>query len=266
MDDAAKNAGSDQNLSQLIQKALSAGKDELFQVMQEQSAGVLLATLRNPSIDEHHLLALFKRRGLPAELFNAFQAGNHLVEAYPVKFVLACHPETPAPVALALLPQLHLFDLLKVCTIPGIGHDQRLAAERAIIQRLSAQPLGNKLTLARRATAAVVEALLREGLPPVVEACLDNPRLKEGALYQFINSSTSTAETISMVARNGRWKGRPNIRVAILKNPRTPAVWFTLFLPELPPASLRELLATPRLTAAQKELVRQALAGKGGAR
>ncbi len=107
---------------------------------------------------------------------------------------------------------------------------------------------------------------MREGLPPVVEACLDNPRLKEGTLYQFINSGTSTAETISMVARNGRWKGRPNIRLAILKNPRTPAVWFTLFLPVLPPVTLRELLATPRLTPAQKDLVRQALAGKGGAR
>ncbi len=266
MDDAAKNAGSDRNLSHQIRQALIAGKEELFQIMQEQSAEVLLAALRNPAIDEHHLLALFNRRGLPVEVFSAIHRGKRLLEAYPVKIALVCHPETPAHIALALLPQLYLFDLLKISTIPGIGQDQRLAAERAIIQRLSAQPLGNKLTLARRGTAAVVEALLREGLPPVVEACLDNPRLKEGTLYQFINSGTSTAETISMVARNGRWKGRPNIRLAILKNPRTPAVWFTLFLPVLPPVTLRELLATPRLTPAQKDLVRQALAGKGGAR
>ncbi len=266
MDDAAKNAGSDQNLSHHIRKALTAGKDELFQLMQEQSAEVLLATLRNPSIDEHHLLTLFKRRGLPVEVFNSVRTGNHLIEAYPIKFALVCLPETPAYIALALLPQLHLFDLLKVCTIPGIGQDQRLAAERTIIQRLSAQPLGNKLTLARRATAGVVEALLREGQPPVVEACLGNPRLNEGTLHRFINSATATPETISMVARSGRWKGRPNIRLAILKNPRTPAVWFTLFLPELSPVALKELLATPKLTSAQKELVRQRLAGKGGAR
>ena len=266
MDDAAKNAGSDQNLSHQIRQALIAGKEELFQIMQEQSAEVLLAALRNPAIDEHHLLTLLNRRGLPVEVFSAIHRGKRLLEAYPVKIALVCHPEAPAHIALALLPQLHLFDLLKICTIPGIGQDQRLAAERAIIQRLPAQALGNKLTLARRATATVVEALLREGVPPVVEACLDNPRLKEGSLYQFINSATSTAETISMVARNGRWKGRPNIRLAILKNPRTPAIWFTLFLPGLAGPVLRDILATPRLTTAQKELVRQALAGKGGTR
>jgi hypothetical protein len=92
----------------------------------------------------------------------------------------------------------------------------------------------------------------------VVEVCLDNQHLKEGALHQFLTSSHATAENVSMVARKSRWKSRPNIRLAILKNPRTPLVWFTAFLPEIPVASLRDLLASPRLTSAQKELVRHA--------
>jgi hypothetical protein len=119
--------------------------------------------------------------------------------------------------------------------------------------------LGNKLTLARRGTAAVVEALLREGIPQLVDACLENPHLKEGSVHQFIASAAATAETISMIARSSRWKGRPNIRLAILKNPRTPAIWFTLFLPGLPQGTLRDLLSIPRLTFPQKELVRQAV-------
>jgi hypothetical protein len=81
-------------------------------------------------------------------------------------------------------------------------------------------------------------------------------------VHQFIKASTSTAETISMVARNARWKGRPNIRLAILKNPRTPAIWFTPFLPGLPRNTVRELLSVPRLSPSQKELVRQALGGR----
>lgn len=259
MDDDAKIAGSDQNPSQLLQRALTADKDELYQVMQEQSWDVLSAALRNPALDEKHLLALFKRRGLPEAVFTAIYSGKRLLENYPVKFALVCHPETPSHIAQALLPQLYLFDLIKICAIPGIPQDQRVAAERLIIQRLPTQPLGNKLTLARRGTAAVVEALLREGTPQLVEACLDNPHLKEGSVHQFITSAAATAETISTVARSSRWKGRPNIRLAILKNPRTPAIWFTLFLPGLPQGTLRDLLSTPRLTFAQKELVRQAL-------
>jgi hypothetical protein len=78
-------------------------------------------------------------------------------------------------------------------------------------------------------------------------------------VHQLITSAVSTAETISIVARSSRWKSRPNIRLAILKNPRTPTIWFTMFLPGLPKSTIRDLLSVPRLTHAQKNLVRQAM-------
>lgn len=254
---AAKCMVLDQNLSRRLHDALTAGKEQLFSVVQDVCTDVLLAALRNPALDEHHLLTMLKRRGLgelPAAIYN----NKRLIENYSIKFELIKHPETPSHIVLTLLPLLYIFDLLKLCQMPGIIADVHLAAERIIVQRLPTQPLGNKLTLARRSSAVVVEALLREGVPNVVEACLENPHLKEGSLYQFLSSAQATAENVSMVARSSRWKGRPNIRLAILKNPRTPAIWFTIFLPGLPAATLRDLLASPRLTYAQKELVRQA--------
>lgn len=262
MDDSAKIAGIDQNLSQRLHQALTADKEELFRMLQGQPVEVLLAALRNPALDEHHLQVLLKQRGLPEEIFSAIYASKRLVESSTIKFALVINPDAPAHVAATLLTQLNIFDLVKICLMPGVGPDLRMSAERGIIQRIPSQPLGNKMTLARRGTAAVVESLLREGFPPLVEACLENPHLKEGSVHQFLNASTSTAETISMVARNGRWKGRPNIRLAILKNPRTPAIWFTMFLPSLPQGTIKELLSVPRLTFAQKELVRQALGGR----
>jgi hypothetical protein len=263
MDNTAKNAELDHNTSLLLQKALMAGKEELFQVMQEQAGEVLLAALRNPALDENHLLTLLKRRGLPEELFTTFYSGKRLLESYKVKVAVVCHPDNPPHVAQTLLSQLYIFDLAKISSMPGTNADLRLAAERYIIKLLPTQPLGNKLALARRGTSAVVEALLREGIPSVVEACLENPHLKEGAVHQFIASYQSSAETISMVARSTRWKGRPNIRLVILKNPRTPTIWFTTFLPGLSPQAIRELLTLPRLTMAQKEVLRQALNSKG---
>jgi len=262
MEHSAKNAGIDQNLSQRLHHALTATGDELYPLLQGAPTDVLLAALRNPALDEHHLLALLKQRGLGQEVFAAIYANKGLIEGSRVRFALVINPDTPAHIVSVILPQLTIFELLKVCLIPGTSADQRLAAERAIVQRIPTQPLGNKITLARRGTAAIVEALLREGGVRVVEACLDNPHLKEGSLHQFLNGPASTAETISMVARSGRWKGRPNIRLAILKNPRTPAVWFTLFLPGLPQSTVREILGSPRLTSVQKSLVRQALGGR----
>lgn len=256
-DNSAKNAMPDQNQLLKLRDALTADKDHLFSIVQEAEEEVLMAALRNPSLDAYHLQALLKRREL-GEIPSAIYASKRLLESYAVKFALVCHPETPTHIVLTLLPLLYILDLLKLGQLTGISTDVHLAAERSIIQRIPTQPLGTKLTLAHRGSAAVAEALLREGLPNVVEACLDNPRLKEGSLHQFLSSAHATAETVSMVARHTRWKNRPNIRLAILKNPRTPAIWFTLFLPGLPPATLRDLLASPRLTFAQKELVRQA--------
>jgi hypothetical protein len=265
MDDSAKLAAIGQKMSTHLHHVLTACKDELFQILQGAPVEVMLTALRNPSLDEHHLLAILKQRGLPEEILCAIYSAKRLIESSSVKFALVSHPDTPSHIAATLLTQLNIFDLLKICLIAGISPDHRTAAERSIIQRLPSQPLGNKITLARRGTSAVVESLLREGIPTLVEACLDNPHLKEGSVHQFIKASTSTAETISMVARNGRWKGRPNIRLAILKNPRTPVIWFTLFLPGLPQSTIKDLLSVPRLTPAQKELLRQALGGQRSA-
>lgn len=247
------------NLADGLLEALTADKERLFTVIQDNREEVLCAALRNPSIDTQHILTILKRRGLKA-VIPALCARKTLLEASSIKFALVAHPDTPTHLAQTLLPLLYIFDLLKLCLIPGVSADIRLAAERKIIQQIPTQPLGNKLTLARRGNASILEALLREGVQNVIEACLDNPHLKEGSLHQFLASSQATAENVSIVARNSRWKSRPNIRLAILKNPRTPLIWFTLFLPGLPMSTVGDLLASPRMTSAQKELVRQARA------
>lgn len=263
MDDSEKLAEIEQRISESIRLSLTASKDELFAIMQQSSEEFLLAALRNPELDEKHLQVLLKRRGLPEKIFGAIYASKRLIDSYAVKYSLVCHPETPAHISLTLLPHLYLFDILKICFLPGSTQDQRLAAERTIVQRIPTQPLGNKLTLARRGTSLIAEAILRLGDPQTLAVCLDNPRLKEGSVYQFLTSSASNAETISIVARNCRWKSRPNIILAILKNPRTPAIWFNLFLSGLSNKLLRDLQATPRLSTTQKELIRQALLGRG---
>lgn len=245
------------NLSEALVEALTADKDRLLFIIQDRRNDVLLASLRNPSFDHNHLLILLKRRELEP-IIAAIYANKRLIETNSVKFALVAHRDTPPHIAQTLLPLLYIFDLLKLCQLFGISADILLAAERKIVQQIPTQPLGNKLTLARRGTAAVLDALLREGQKAVIQVCLDNPRLKEGSLHQFLASAHATAENVSMVALCSRWKNRPNIRLAILKNPRTPLIWFTNFLPELSDSNILDLLASSRLTSAQKVLVRQA--------
>ena len=132
-----------------------------------------------------------------------------------------------------------------------------------IIQRLPDVELGSKMTLSRRATTDVVGAILKEGDARLTPACLDNPRLKEVSILQFLNSGRARAATISIIARHEKWKNRPNLRMAILKNRNTPDIWYTLFLPKLKTADMNNLLMSRRLKPQQKKLIQQELKKRG---
>lgn len=253
----------DLELARRLHKALTAGAGELFQVLQDPSAEVLRAALRNPALSEEHLLALLRRRDLPEDLIKAIYQQERTAASHRLKLALAQNPGTPGTVVLAILPHLHLFELLNLCLLPGVTPDQRYAAERQILQRLGNTPLGNKLILARRGTSTLVGELVKEGDPRLLEACLANPRLKEISLLQFLGGPNADAETISMIARHPRWQSRPNLRLAILKNRRTPPVWFTLFLPRLVTPELHALLASRRLDPNQHRLVEEELRKRG---
>ncbi|RNC67359.1 MAG: hypothetical protein ED859_15165 [Desulfuromonadales bacterium] len=263
METPAKSATLDPELSRRLHHALTCGKEELFQVVLDPAADVLRASLRNPALDDNHLLALLGRRDLAEELLTAIYRLEAVAENHKLKVALVHNPKTPAQLTLALLPHLYLFELAAACELPGATPDQRVAAERAIIQRLPTTPLGNRITLARRATATVLDALMREGDVRVVEPCLGNPRLKESSVFQLVSSPRATAEAIAAVARSSRWGSRPNLRGAMLKNPSTPASLFTTLLPSAPTMELRNLAASGRLGTERKRLVGEELRRRG---
>jgi hypothetical protein len=263
MADRANTPGIDIELAKRLHKALAAGGDELFQVLLDPDLQVLRSALKNKNLTEDHLLALLKRRDLNEDLLQYLYQMEIIKGSHRLQVALVKNPMTPGPTVLALLPHLHLFELVDLCLVPGVTPDQKFAAERAILQRLPTTELGNKMTLARRATSTVVGEILKEGESRLVDICLSSPRLREVAILQFINGASASPETISMVARHPKWKLRPNLRLAILKNRRTPPVWFTLFLPQLRTPDVRNLLISRRLNPAQKKLVQNELKKRG---
>lgn len=258
-----KSGALDPGLAKRLHQALTAEGEALFQLVRDPAGEVLRASLKNPRIGEDHLLAMLQRRDLSEDLLKALYQHPLSASSHRLKVALVHNPATPGSIAQALLPHLHLFELLQVSFLPGGTPDQRYAADRAIIQRLPTTALGNKMTLARRASPAVAGALLKEGDPRLMEPCLGNPRLKEVEILQFLNGGRGNAESISMIARHPRWKQRPNVQLAVLKNPKTPPVWHTLLLPRMKTADLRNLLASRRLSSRHKKLVEQELKRRG---
>lgn len=254
----------DRQTAESLQRALTARAEELFQLMQAQDAEVILAALKNPLLNDDHLLALLKRRDLAEATLKAVAQADHLKSSRQLQIALVKNPNAPSSIVLGILPRLHLFELVNLCYAPGVTPDQKYALERAIVKRLPATELGQRMTLARRATADVAAELLKSGEAPLVEICLNNSRLREVAILQFLNGAAAKAETISMIARHPKWNLRPNLRLAILRNSRTPRIWFTLYLPQLSSTQVRNLLASHRLSPAQKKLVRDELKRRSG--
>jgi len=253
----------DADLARRLRLALTAPGSELFPLLQDSAGEVLRAMLKNPHLSEEHLLVLLKRRDLAEDLLKAISQLKTGEGSHRLKVALAKNPATPGTVLQSLLPQLYLFELLDLCFLPGVTPDQKVAAERVILQRLPTTALGNKITMARRGTTALVDALLKEGDSRLMEPCLQNPRLKEISILQFLNGPNGTAETISAIARSSRWKQRPNIKTALLKNRKTPAIWFTVLLPTLRTQELNALIASRKLAPNQRQLVDDELKKRG---
>jgi hypothetical protein len=246
------------------QAGLTAGTEEIYQLILDPDCNFLKTLLRNPHINEDHILALLKRRDLSEELISSIFNKNKQSLSHRMILALVRNPATSGTLMRNLLPQLRLFELLDLCLLPGATPDQKLAAERVIQQRLPTTPLGNKMTLARRGTTNIVAELIKEGQPQLFEVCLGSSRLREAAIYQFLRGATATAETISMIARHNRWNQRPNLRLAILKNSKTPDIWFTLWLPKLHTHVLKQLLGSYRSNSSKKKLLEMELKKRTG--
>lgn len=237
----SQNSLLEKQLVERLKQALTASSESLYQHILDPQPEVIIAALKNRQLQPDHLLALLKRRNLNEEIIDKIhrRAGEPL--NHKLILALVKNPSSPGRIIRTLLPQLHLFELVDICSLAGATVDQKLAAERVILQRLPTIPLGNKLTLARRATANIVAELIKDGNPALTEVCLNNPHLKEASIFQLLNGPHASAETISIIGRHSRWQQRANLRMAILKNNRTPDIWFSLWLPKIPLPQIKQL-------------------------
>lgn len=247
-----------------FRQIMSAGHEELFQLVLEPDLDFLSLLLQHPKLDESHLLTLLKRRDLNEELITRIHRFQKQKSSHRLTLALVKNPAISGALIRHLLPHIRLFELADLCKMPGVSPDQKLAAERIILQRLPTTPLGNKISLAKRGTTTIIGELLKEGHPQVFEACLNSPYLNEAAIFQFLRGATASAETISQVARHMRWKERPNLKLAILKNRRTPDIWFTLWLPKLNLQTIKQLQMNHRSHPAKKHLITTELNKRGG--
>ncbi len=195
--------------------------EEISSVLFDVSEEVLLALLDNPRLTDEHLRVLLSRKNLGQAFLRELGLRERLLRDYPVKLALVRHPRAPRNVALTLMRHLYLFDLLKVSTTPGVAPEVRRVAEEAVVQRLTALSLGERLSLARLGSGRIAAALLADAEARVYRSALENPRLTEEGVVKSLREEKLTPEAVEAIAVHPRWSLRYEVRLELIRNPAT---------------------------------------------
>jgi hypothetical protein len=221
----------------------TAGGEELVRLIHETSAPELLPVLDNPSLDEKALCLLLQRKDVSTEFLQEVLLRRQFLKSYQVKKAIALHPHTPRTDGFRLLRELYLMDLVQFATSPGTPPDLKIKAEEQVINKLPHLPLGQKITLARRAPARLAGALLGEGQKQVVAAVLANRNLNEAQVLRVLSREKLPPIVVQSIAQHEKWSHVYNVRIALIRQPSTTLTTILAFLPELTISDLRELVA-----------------------
>jgi hypothetical protein len=213
----------------------------------------------DPALTEDLALALLKRPDLSAAELEAVSKDASVMRSRKAKVAIVEHPHTPRHVSLPMVRHLFTFDLMRVALTPAVPADIKRAADDALIHRLDTLTSGERLSLARRGSANIAGALLLDKESRVMTVALENSRLTEAAIIRALTRQDSSTPFVEAVCRHEKWSVRREIRVALLRNARTPMARALEFARSIPTNQLREILNGSRLPANVQSYLRKQL-------
>jgi hypothetical protein len=248
------------------QYAKSASGDALKSLIHEADEETLLALLENPHMEETHVTLLLERLDLSARVLSAVAGEGKWTAGEAVRLGLARHPRTPKRIALAVVRQLYLFDLVRLCLLPSAPADIRRIAEEIIVMRVPHLPVGEKLTLARRGPSRVAGALLAEGHPQAIKLALGNAFLTESQVLKVLAKPGVHERVAAAIAQHPKWSCQYNVRAALVRNQHTPVPCVLAFLPNLTLRDLRDISRLEMLAPHLRKYIERELASRAARR
>jgi hypothetical protein len=238
----------------------------LEEAIHNNSADVLNGAVTDPSLTLDLALALMKRRDLPAEAVEQLGKNSTLMKSRKLKLAMVEHPRTPRHLSLPMVRHLFTFDLMKVALTPYAPADIRIAADEALANRLEKISMGERLSLAHRASERIARALLLDSETRIVRAALENSRLTEASIIKALMRRNSSAALVEAVCRDSKWSPRREIRMVLLRNEKTPLARALEFARSLPGTLVQEILQGSRLPTNIKSCVLKDLAQRSGSK
>ncbi|MFL6259424.1 MAG: hypothetical protein ACJ76Y_06915 [Thermoanaerobaculia bacterium] len=230
-----------------------AGSEELLALLRahagELTAPAVRHALRNPYCT--------------AEAIEGVAAEQRLLSFYEVRRDLALHPQTPETLAARFVPTLWWRDLMALSLDTRLRPALRRTAEVHLGTRLPELAVGEKVSLARRASPGILSQLRHDPSPRVIAALLDNPRLTEGLLVPLLHGASTPPAILGLIANDRRWGVRYPLRLALVRNPATPLQVSGRLLEALRKSDLRPVAMDPRIPEPVRRRARVLLGDSG---
>jgi hypothetical protein len=225
-------------------------------------AADLIKHLAQTTLDEAELLRLLERKDLPGPVLEEIGRHRDWLRSYRVRRAIALHVHVSRILAIRLLRELHLVDLVKLSLAPVAVADIRRLAEDQILSRLGQISLGEKIALAKRSSGRVLAALIAEDIPRLFEPALCNPRLTESQILKLLSNEGLAERALVAIASHSRWETLPNVRLALVRHPQMPLPLAVRALSQVTSGELKLLggvktISTKLRQAIEKEITRR---------
>jgi hypothetical protein len=243
-----------------VQAARTAAHEAIPGLLGSGSEGVLRSLIDNPAFDETHVCLLLERKDLSGLLLEEISKRKSWRANYRVRLGLAAHPHTPRLIAMRLLRELHLMDLVRISLLPTSSMELRRLADERVLTQLPQLPLGQKLMLARRGSTRIAAGLVAHGPEQVARVALNNSFLTESQLLKTLSKQALPARIVAVVASHDKWSKLVNIRVALLRHPHAPPDRVPALVSGLPRREIEDLLELSRLPEYVRAHLREELA------
>lgn len=201
----------------------------------------LLLFVEKGEMDEKEAIEILRNPFCTAEVAKKMMEGRRRLSAHRVRELLCRIRGMPTPTLIDLisgLPWLSLLHLAQEAQTPPMV---RRRAELRLLQRIPRLSTGERVALARRAHRELYLPLLELGEVPVINALLDNPRLRETDFFSLLQQVDLPAFFFGALIRHPRWACRRELRRAMARCKRTPLPLALSALAELGLHELRDI-------------------------
>ncbi len=195
-------------------------------------------------LPDDSVLASLLRRALPVQFLEHVARTPPWSERPIVLARVVLNPRSPRGLSLRLVSSLYWRDLAEVSINPTVPAAVRVRAEASLRDLLPDLRLGERITLGKIASPAILTSLLGDPDPRVLEALLRNPRLREEDLVAALRRDSASHALTEVAAESSRWREHYAVRLALALQPRTPLPLTLLQLSSLTKADLIRVART----------------------